>query len=220
MPQRKLFEKQLFFFRTIKGQGSLTITCILFYLFIFAQLLKWRLHSVKWLPLPHSHSTKTTWNGEEPTWLTRWREPSWGWFTPPPTPLLESPLPFPLLSSPLHLLSLRLLPPIGLLYLRLNSSMWKKPSSGPVDLEIEYSSRSGGDKPCSERTHPARGTGSNEFQRQRARGLCRLFSRHSLMDLWCSAANTTFPTEGGLFGLPGPFITENTVLKTPRSVGF
>lgn len=26
--------------------------------------------------------------------------------------------------------------------------MWKKPSSGPVDLEIEYSLRSARDKPC------------------------------------------------------------------------
>lgn len=58
---------------------------------------------MKWLPLPlpHSHSAKTTWNGEDPTWLTRWREPSWGWFTPPPaTAWIPSSFSFTFLSTP------------------------------------------------------------------------------------------------------------------------
>ncbi|CAB1431778.1 unnamed protein product [Pleuronectes platessa] len=55
--------------------------------------------------------------------------------------------------------------------------MWKKPSSGPVDLEIEYSSRSARDKPCSVRAHQAKGAGGNEFQLGRARA--NVFSRLS-----------------------------------------
>ena len=106
-----------------------------------------------------------------------------------PLPLLASLF----LSSSLHLLPLLLLLPFGLLYLWLGPLMWKKPSSGPVDLEIEYSSRSARDKPCSVRAHQAKGVGGNEFQLRRARGLCWLFSRRSLRSLWSSEANTTLP---------------------------
>lgn len=43
--------------------------------------------------------------------------------------------------------------------------MWKNPSSGPVNLEIEYLPGSARDKARSQRACPARSVGGNEFQR-------------------------------------------------------
>lgn len=55
-----------------------------------------------------------------------------------------------------------------------------------VEKAIIWASRSGNrvlvgvarDKPCSLRSHPARGVGGNELQLGRVRGLCLLFSLH------------------------------------------
>lgn len=140
-------------------------------------------------------------NGLQLSWLTRWRALAEGdslllCGTPTATTCISCPV----LSSPLHLPPLLLLLPFGLLYLWLSPLMWKNPSSGPVDLEIEYSSRSAKDKPCSERAHPAKGAGGNEFQLGSTGGLCWLFSPHSVWGLWCSEAKTTLPTDWGLLG--------------------
>lgn len=99
------------------------------------------------------HQDKMKSNGLHDSGLTRWRALAEGdslllGSTPPastPTVLCFPPhSTYPNCPPPPLLL-----PPFRLLYLWLCPLMWKKLSSGPVDLEIEYSLRSARDGPCS-----------------------------------------------------------------------
>lgn len=90
-----------------------------------------------------------------------------------------------------------LLPPFRLLYLWLCPLRWKRLSSGPVDLEIEYSLRSARDNPCSWGSHPAKGAGGNEFQSVMSRSLLATFSTFTLETVALgSKDNTCFRSIG------------------------
>lgn len=57
--------------------------------------------------------------------------------------------------------------PTGLLYLWLRAAIWKNPSSGPIGLEIEYSSGSAQHRPHWPRAHTPPGTTSCDSREPR-----------------------------------------------------